>query len=122
MMTKCDAAVMDAIGAGTVLALPPASDSIAVLRKNRVVFGVGSFNCSNQRFTTLQADVERFFDAATEDSVRQELAARWGMDYVYCSDTWPVAPETVAQLHDAPWLARVAAQRNAVLFVVKGAH
>ncbi|NIA14053.1 MAG: hypothetical protein GWP08_08225, partial [Nitrospiraceae bacterium] len=97
MMTEADAAVMDAIGAGTVLALPPASDSIAVLRKNRVVFGVGSFNCSDQRFTTLQADVERFFDSSTENSVRRELAERWGMDYVYCSDTWPVAAETVAQ-------------------------
>jgi len=122
MMTEADATVMGAIGAGSVLALPPASDSIAVLRKNRAVFGVGSFNCSDQRFVTLQADVERFFDPETADSARRELATRWGMDYVYCSDTWPVAAETVAQLRAAPWLGRVTERGKAVLFLVKGAH
>ena len=122
VMTEADAAVMGAIGAGTVLALPPASDSIVALRKNRVVFGIGSSDLSGQRFVTLQTDVERFFDPETADSVRRGLAGRWGMDYVYCSDTWPVAAETMTQLQAAPWLSRVTERGKAVLFLVKDTH
>jgi len=120
VMTKADAAVMAQVGPGTVLAPLYAADAVALQRGNRVVFGVGSFNCSDQRFVALRAAVEDFFSPEAGDTRRRQCVTDWCADYVYCPDTWPVAIGTVEQLRAAPWLNEVAAEGRAVLFQVAG--
>ena len=118
VMTEADAAVMAHVGAGIVLAPLYAADVIAMRRGNRVVFGVGSFNCSDQRFVTLRAQVADFFSPAADDPRRRQCVRDWCVGYVYCPDTWPVDADTVEQLRSTPWLHEVAAEGRAVLFEV----
>ena len=121
-MTEADAAVIEHVRAGVVLAPLYAADAIALGRGNRVVFGVGSFNCSDQRFVTLRGQVADFFSPAADDPRRRKCVHDWCVGYVYCPDTWPVDPATVEQLRSAPWLHEVAAQGRAVLFEVLADH
>jgi len=118
VMTEADAAVMAHVGAGIVLAPLYAADAIALRQSNRVVFGVGSFNCSDQRFVTLRGQVADFFSPAANAAGRRKCVRDWCVDYVYCPDTWPVAAATVDQLRSTPWLHEVAAEGRAVLFEV----
>jgi len=118
VMTDADARVMAQAGEGIVLALPPASDIIALNRGNRVVYGIGSFNCSDQRYITLRSEVETFFAPQTPNDVRRALVERYCVDYVYCPDTWPVAQETLDALRNVVWLEEIATEGRASLFHV----
>ena len=118
IMSEADARVLDRLGPGRVLALPPASDVIVLQRGNPVVFGIGSFNLTDVRYVVLRAEAQQFFSPDASEAVRRRVIQEWSADYVYCADTWPVAPEVVEQLRGASWLAEVAAEGRATLFKV----
>jgi hypothetical protein len=118
VMTQADAAVMDRIGAGIVLAPMPASDVIVRRRGNRTVFGAGSFNLSDQPYVPLETQVNRFFSTSASDDERADFVAEWCVEYIYCPDTWPVAPEVLEVLRRTPWLEEIASEDQAALFRV----
>lgn len=118
IMHADDAAAMDALGEGMVLALPPVSDAIVARRGNPVVFGIGSFNLTDQNYTKLRNDAHTFFAPNTDDATRRALAEHWCADWIYCSATWPVPAETLHALHEASWLERVPTPDGAALFRV----
>ena len=118
VMTLADAGTMEHIGPGTVLAAIPASDIIVLQRNNPTVLGMASFNLTDQPFPPLRDNVGKFFSPAASDEFRRDFVKDWCVDYVYCPDTWPIDPETVVQLRDAPWLVEVAGEGQAVLFQV----
>ncbi|HIJ66095.1 MAG TPA: hypothetical protein HPP77_09105 [Candidatus Hydrogenedentes bacterium] len=118
VMSTADAAAMESIGEGTVLALNPASDVIAYRRGNRVVFGRGSFNLSEQPYLEMEKRVRRFFSSSATNEYRLDFVKEWCVDYVYCSDTWPVDAAVVVDMARAPWLTQVAREGEAVAFKV----
>lgn len=118
-ITIADGRLMDRIGNGVVLAPPPLSDSIAALKGNHVVFGVGSFNCSEQRYITLKSEVDRFFSSAATDSERRDFVRKYCADYVFCSDTWPAQTGVIEALDAASWLEKVAEDGLGVLYRVR---
>ena len=50
----------------------------------------------------------------------ERIVEEWCVEYVYCPDTWPVAPEAIEQLRQCMWLDEIASEGNAVLFQVLG--
>lgn len=118
IMTLADAAALDALGPGRVLAMRPAGDAVVFRAGNRVVYGIGSFNLAEQPEVLLRAETEAFFAPETSDAERRRIAATWCADYVFCSDTWPVPEATVAALRQTPWLEAVFEQDGAVVFRV----
>jgi hypothetical protein len=122
VMTRADAAVMARIGAGVVLAPIPASDIIVRTRGNRVVFGTGTFNLSDQPYAPLNAAVTRFFSKDADDDYRRQFIEDWCVEYIYCPDAWAVDPEVAAQLRKTPWLEEIASQGSAALFRIATDH
>ena len=92
---------------------------LAVLRGNATVFGIGSLDYTRHVSNDVRSQVAEFFNPDATDAMRQELVARWCVRYVYCPDTDPVDPATVAQLRACDWLKVVAANGDAVLFEVE---
>ncbi len=118
VMTLADAHVLTSLGPGRVLAPSPAGDVVVFRRGNPVVYGIGSFNLSDQPYLLLRTEVERFFAPETPETTRHRVIHEWCVDYVYCPDTWPIAPELVEQLWNTPWLEEVAKEGRAALFRV----
>jgi hypothetical protein len=118
VMSLADAHTMDRLGAGIVLAPIPAGDIVAWRRGNRTVFGTGSFNLSDQPYAMLENYVGTFFSREAPNDFRRDFLERWCVEYVYCPDTWPVAPEVAEQLRAMTELEEVAAEGRAVLFHV----
>lgn len=119
IMRLADAALMRQIGEGTVMAPKPASDIIVWTQGNPVVFGTGSFNLTTLPYSEVSGAAARFFSPAVDDTERHDLARHWCVDYVYCPDTWPVAPATLSALRAASWLEEHASEGGAVLFRVR---
>ena len=118
VMTLSDDRVMKHLGEGMVLAPICASDVIVRQHKNPVVFGTGTMNMTDQPYAALEAQVNAFYAANTAEAFRKAFVEEWEVDYVYCSDTWPSAAETVAQLRASSWLEEVASDGAAALFRV----
>lgn len=118
VMSANDAALMRLIGTGPVLAPAPASDVIARNQGNPVIYGIGSFNLTDQPYLVLRKEVDTFFAAATPDAVRRDIAHRWCVRYIYCPDTWPVSAATRDVLRKTPWLRETATQAQASIFEV----
>src|SRR5690606_18803073 len=108
VLGAADGRLIEAIGEGTVLAPSPASDVVVRRKENPVVFGIGTFNLTDQPYVELSEELEVFFDAKTSDDVRQDIAKRWCVAWVYCPATWPVAATVRDQLRAADWLELVA--------------
>src|SRR5690606_41741802 len=75
IMHADDAAAIDALGDGTVLALPPASDAIVSRRGIPVVFGIGTFNLTDRLYLEVKDAAETFFDPRSEEHT-SELQSR----------------------------------------------
>lgn len=120
IMRVDDALLIESIGEGTVLAPAPAGDVVVRLKGNPVLFGIGTFNLTDQPYTELREEVEVFFDAGTPDDVRRDIAERWCVNWVYCPATWAVDPAVRGRLRAATWLELVAVQGDGMLLRVKG--
>jgi hypothetical protein len=110
VMNAADGTLIEAIGEGTVLAPSPISDVVVRSKGNPVVYGIGTFNLTDQPYAELKEELAVFFDAATPDEVRQDIAKRWCVAWVYCPATWPVDPAVREQLRGVTWLEVVAEQ------------
>ncbi len=119
VMRAADGALIEAIGEGCVLAPSPASDVVVRLKGNPVVFGIGTFNLTDQPYSELREEVEVFFDGETPDGVRQDIAARWCVAWVYCPATWPVDPVVREQLRASTWLEVVAEDGDGMVLRVR---
>lgn len=113
-----DAALLESLGPGVVLAPWDFSDVIALRPQSRVLGGAGSTDLSDQKSVELRPIVEAFFSPATTDSARNRIAEEWCIDLVYCPDTFPVADETMAALEGAHWLQPVANEGHGIVFAV----
>ncbi|MBX3178945.1 MAG: hypothetical protein KF886_16440 [Candidatus Hydrogenedentes bacterium] len=121
-MNQADADALVHLGEGVVLAPAtgaPLMGDLAVMRGNPTVYGIGTLDYSRRVVTGIRADVADFYRPETADAWRREKAAEWCVRYVFCPDTDPVDPGTVAQLRACEWLEEVAAVGDAVLFRVR---
>jgi len=82
----------------TVLAPLPASDVVAMMRGNPVVFGIGSFNMSREPYAPMAEIVDRFFSPDMSARDRLSVILTFRPHYVLCPDTWPCSEETIAAL------------------------
>ncbi len=114
-MTETDASLLDALGAGVVLAPKPISDVIALRPGNSVLFGAATGH-ADQLYETMKEGVQRFFDPNTANEYRRVFLSEWCVDYVYCPDTFPVHPDTLAELIGMQELEVVGREGDAVLF------
>ena len=89
---------------------------VAVLRGNSTVFGIGIQDYARHEGPAFRGVVAEFFHPDTPDEWRKAKTEEWCVRYVYCPDTDPVNPETVAQLRACGWLVEVAATGDGVLF------
>ena len=121
MMTADEAALIDQIDTGVVLApvtQPLYGDMIAARRPGmRTVFGQGTFAIGDRDMTELGAEVARFFEPDTPLAEREEILARYDVSYVFCPEACPVDARTVAALRHWPIL-EAEVSGGAVLFRV----
>jgi hypothetical protein len=120
IMRLDDGRLIEALGEGTVLASSPGSDVVVRLKGNPVVYGIGTFNLTDQPYAELKEEVDVFFDAGTPDGVRRDIAARWCVAWVYCPATWAVDPAVREQLRGADWLEVVAEEGDGMVLRVRG--
>ncbi|MCX5769998.1 MAG: hypothetical protein NTZ09_06960 [Candidatus Hydrogenedentes bacterium] len=118
VMTTNDAAAIGAIGDGIVLAPNLAADAVALNRPNRVVWGTGSFNMSDQPYAAMESEVARFFGPDAPAEWRLEFIQKWCVAWVYCPETWPVSTAAIEQIRALPCLEETARHGNAVVFRV----
>jgi hypothetical protein len=119
IMSANDAAAIDSIGDGIVLAPNLAADAVALNRPNRVVFGTGSFNMSDKPYAAMESDVAKFFGPDATAEWRLEFVETWCAAWVYCPEMWPLSAATVEQLRALPWLEETSCHGNAVVFRVR---
>lgn len=129
IMSANDAVIVSAVPSGAmVLAPPPFSDAIALgfgHRLNnftqdppRTVFGIASFNLTEESYVLLKRETDAFLDPATQDAVRRETARRWCVDYVACPESGAHAGALRDVLLRAPWLRMVRQQGGSLLLEV----
>jgi hypothetical protein len=102
----------------TVLAPPPASDIVAMRRGNPVLFGIGSFNMSNQPYRETRSATEHFFAPGTSATDRLQILSDWDVRVVYCSETWPVDSQTLDELDRMPDLELLERAGDGALYIV----
>ncbi|MBL7645702.1 MAG: hypothetical protein JNK74_05860 [Candidatus Hydrogenedentes bacterium] len=121
-MNQADADTLAHLEEGVVLAPSdgaPIMGDIAVLKGNSTVYGIGIQDYARHEGPALRGVVAKFFHPDTPDDWRKARAEEWCVRYVYCPDTDPVNPETVAQLRACGWLTEVAGKGNAVMFEMR---
>ena len=118
IMTLADAALLERLTPGIVLAPKVFSDAIALRPGMRVLGGIGGTDLSDQMSTEIDPAVARFF-SEDPDMDREAFLEEWCIDYVYCPDTWPVHPEVLAELRMHNRLKAVAEESRGVLFRVE---
>ncbi|MCF6287366.1 MAG: hypothetical protein L3K26_19625, partial [Candidatus Hydrogenedentes bacterium] len=121
-MNQADTDTLAHLEDGVVLAPSlgaPLMGDLAVLRGNATIFGIGSVDYTRHIANDVRAQVADFYSPDANDEIRRELVERWCVRYVYCPDTDPVDPATVAQLRACGWLKEVEENGSAVLFEVR---
>lgn len=118
IMTPGDAALLDRLEPGTVLAPGSFSDVIALREGMSVLGGIGGTDLSDRMSTELDPRIARFFSTEPIES-REAFVREWCIDYVYCPDTWPVDAGVVDALRSSPWLRTVAQESHGILFRVE---
>jgi hypothetical protein len=116
-MTAYDAEAIEHIGPGVVLAPRPLSDVVALRTGNQVIFGAATGH-ADQLYETMKVVVDTFFSPSASMEYRRQFLEEWCVDYVFCPDTFPVAPETVEQLYQMEQLEAVWKAGDAVLFAI----
>ena len=117
VMTAADERVLSAIDRGIVLAPLPFSDVLSVRPGLKVVYGKASVH-ADQLVSVLEPQVETFFSTDVPANVRADILDEWCVDYVACSDTWPLSDDVVEELRAHPRLEVVASEAMAILFRV----
>lgn len=121
--TEADQTVLAALSDGVVLSpsldAPLAGDYLALRPGTQVVYGNGTLDYSRQIMPDVRAAVHQFFQPEASAAARAAFVRRWCVDYIFCTDTTPVAPETLAALRALPWLEERAHAGQAALFAVR---
>lgn len=118
IMTQTDAALLEEIGEGFVLAPLVFNDALAMRPGVRVLGGAGSTDLSDQLSVQLHPRINAFFsENATEDE-RRAFLDEWCIDYVYCPDTWPVSQPVVDAIRSMPGLEVAVEKSQALLLTV----
>ena len=123
VITPNEAAVIAEIPGGEVVApasaAPLYSDFIVHLRDGVMTpYGQATLNLSAQSMSAMAAEVLGFFDPATNEEARKVFVDRWCIGYVFCPETNPVAPETLSQFAQTPWLEPVVRVGECRLYAV----
>jgi hypothetical protein len=114
-MTAADERLLARLGEGTVLTTASMADVVVTQRGNPVVFGIGSFNLTDQPYGVLKDVVLTFFDPGTSEDTRRELVRTWCVQYVVCPDTWVIDAATRTQLRETAWLRLVSEDGDGLL-------
>ncbi len=121
-MTEADASMLAEYNGGVFLApaqgSPYFGDVIAMRPNAKVIYGLGTYDFSDQMMTDLGPRVDRFYSPLTTDDERRDFAREFCVDWVYCPDTVPVATETIEQLRQTTWLRQHVEAGRGVLFSV----
>lgn len=122
-LARAEAEVIAHIDGGTVLApasLPPLYSDIIVSLRPGVTTPLGQATLSLGDVNVLQMTeaIQRWFAPEGAEADRKALVDKYCIDYVFCPEWRPVAPETLAQFRQTPWLREVAQSGGAVLFRV----
>lgn len=118
VMPSDDAALIARLPEGRTLAPAPAGDWIALRTRQPVVFGLGSFNLTDQPHAVLAADAGAFFASGTACAERESIARRWCAAWVYVPALPEVSGAARAAIAGAPWLALADAEGNAAVYSV----
>ncbi len=122
VMSETDARLLDALGPGVVLTpykdYPFFGDVISLRPGNRALIGDGALSLSDQPVSAMRRGVSRFFSADEDNVYREQFVRDWCVEYIYCPDTAPVAPEVTDQLHGSPRFHEVAAEGRGAVFSV----
>ncbi len=113
-----DLPLIDALEGGTVLTTWPMSDIVALHAPAQVLGGVASNDLSDVGTTHLQPEIAAFFNEPLEDSERRAFVETWCVDYIFCTNTWPVRAAVLAEFLRAPWLETVATEDKGIVFRV----
>lgn len=81
-----------------------------------VFSGPGAMNLGGAPFAPVMADLSRFWDPATPDLERNQIAVRYYIEYVYVPDTTPPNAEIRARFASADWLEKIAESGDATLY------
>jgi hypothetical protein len=114
-----DAALLDALGPGAVLAMPPASDVAVRSNGNPVYFGIGSFNLATTPYAVLRERTDWFFSTGSTEAERAAFLREHAIRWVYCPATWPVPADVREALKNDPALRLVAERGAGVVFRVQ---
>lgn len=124
-MTEADALMLADYDGGVFLAPaqggPFFGDVVAMRPNAKVVYGLGTYDFSDQLMTKLAPRVDAFFSPSTTESARQDFVQEFCVDWVYCPDTVRVDRETIEQLRATTWLRPTVEAGGGVLFSVQGA-
>jgi hypothetical protein len=121
-INEADARLLETMESGTVLTPamgdPLFGDVLANRPGFRSVFGNGTVDYSRQIMPELRSRVFQFYEVGCAEAYRRSLVEEWCVDYLYCPDTTPLAPEVIAEFRALSWLEEVASENRAVLFKV----
>lgn len=119
IISAADQSLLEQLGGlprGYVLAPEPMSDIVAVRTEMSVLGGAGSTDLSDVKSVKITPEINQFFSTNASDSDRRAFLDAWCIDYVYCSDTWPVPEAVVERLAATPDLRLIAAEGRGRLF------
>lgn len=116
IMTAGDAVLVDALGAGRVLAPVLMADVVVRRKGNPVLGGMGASDLAGRSYGLVSAISARLLSPAADPAKRLRGMICEDIRYVLCPETWPVDPLTVELLYEAEYLEPVVATPGGVLF------
>jgi hypothetical protein len=120
-MTKVDEQLLELVQDGVFLApsAPPSFGDVMAQRPGvKVACGIGTLDFSHRYLPDERERIVRFYSPDAENSFRLDYVNDMCVDYIFCPDTAPVHPDTVAQLRQASWCTELASANDGVLFRV----
>ncbi|HOJ32698.1 MAG TPA: hypothetical protein PKY35_03755 [Candidatus Hydrogenedentes bacterium] len=119
VMSEEDAYVLEKIPSGRVLTTKRFSDVIALREGMSVLGGMGAIDLSDQPWTVLGPQLDRFFSDSSDADFRREFVRQWQVDYVFCPASDPIPEPVYEELQELECLELVAQEGNATLFRVQ---
>lgn len=119
LMSAADGELLSFTAQGVVLAPGTFSDVAGLRPGMRVLGGVGAADLSDQLSVKLQPRIDAFFSQEQTSQERGSFLVEWCVGYVYCPDSWPIAPQILAAIRALPEVSEIATSGKGALFRVR---